>query len=299
MMLYHKPVLLNESIEGLNIKPDGIYVDITFGGGGHSREILGKLNTGRLIAFDRDEDALGNNINDKRFTLINQNFRYLKNFLKLHNVSLIDGLIADLGISSHQIDNGERGFSTRTDCELDMRMDKKSKLTAKHILNNSSEEELYEIFRNYGEVENASRLSETIVKNRRHRQIERTNQLKDIITVCTPKSRENKYYAKVFQALRIKVNDELENIKEMLVQTTEILKSKGRLVVISYHSLEDRLVKNFIKTGNFEGEMKKDLYGNIIRPLIPVNRKVIVPAEEEILSNNRARSAKLRISEKV
>jgi 16S rRNA (cytosine1402-N4)-methyltransferase len=297
-MEYHKPVLLKECIAGLDIKPDGIYVDVTFGGGGHSREILKHLTTGKLYAFDQDEDAVKNKIDDPRFVLIKQNFRYLKNFLKLYNALPIDGLLADLGVSSHQFDEAERGFSTRFEAKLDMRMDRNSKLTAAEVLNTYSEEDLKRIFRLYGEVDNAGYLASIIFHNRKDREIDTVNDLKSMIIKCVKRGRENQYYAQVFQALRIEVNKELEVLEDLLMQSLDVLKPGGRLVVMSYHSLEDRLVKNFTRTGKFEGEVEKDFFGNQLTPFIQITRKPVVPGENEIEENSRARSAKLRIAEK-
>ncbi|MEO6901699.1 MAG: 16S rRNA (cytosine(1402)-N(4))-methyltransferase RsmH [Bacteroidia bacterium] len=298
-MVYHNPVLLNECIDGLHINPKGIYVDVTFGGGGHSREILKKLTTGKLYAFDQDEEAIKNKIEDSRLVLIKQNFRYLKNFLKMHNVSSIDGLLADLGVSSHQFDEADRGFSTRFDAQLDMRMDQHSKQTAADIVNNYSEEELKRIFKLYGEVENAGRLAYVIFHARKEKQIITVSELKIAIEKCVRRGRENQYYAQVFQALRIEVNKELDVLQELLTQSLELLKHKGRLVVISYHSLEDRLVKNFMRSGKFEGEVEKDFFGNKLTPFELITRKPIVPNDQENNDNTRARSAKLRIAEKI
>lgn len=298
-MVYHNPVLLNECIDGLNINPKGIYVDVTFGGGGHSREILKKLTTGKLYAFDQDDAAIKNKIEDSRLVFIKQNFRYLKNFLKMHNVSSIDGLLADLGVSSHQFDEADRGFSTRFEARLDMRMDQNSKQTAADILNNYSEEELKRIFKLYGEVENAGRLAYVIFHARKEKQIITVNEFKIAIEKCVRRGRENQYYAQVFQALRIEVNKELDVLHELLTQSLELLKHKGRLVVISYHSLEDRLVKNFMRSGKFEGEVEKDFFGNKLTPFQLITRKPIVPTDRENADNTRARSAKLRIAEKI
>jgi 16S rRNA (cytosine1402-N4)-methyltransferase len=297
-MEYHNPVLLKECIEGLNINPSGIYVDVTFGGGGHSREILKHLTTGKLYAFDQDEDAVKNKIDDPRFTLIRQNFRFLKNFLKLHNALPIDGLLADLGVSSHQFDEAERGFSTRFDAKLDMRMDRNVKNTAADVLNTYSEEDLKRIFKLYGEVDNAGKLAYVIFHARKEKEIETVNDLKAAIDKCVRRGKENQYYAQVFQALRIEVNKELDVLQELLVQSLDVLKPGGRLVVIAYHSLEDRLVKNFTRTGKFEGELEKDFYGNPITPFKQITRKPIMPGEKEVEENSRARSAKLRIVEK-
>ncbi|MDD5570764.1 MAG: 16S rRNA (cytosine(1402)-N(4))-methyltransferase RsmH [Bacteroidales bacterium] len=298
-IMYHKPVLLKEAIEGLNIKSGGIYVDVTFGGGGHSAEILKKLKKGKLIAFDQDEDAQKNKIEDEKFILIKQNFRYMKNFLRLYNSLPVDGIIADLGISSHQIDSAERGFSFRYDGALDLRMDKQSALNAKKVINDYSEENLKNIFFEYGEIKESSRLAKAIVQSRKNKTINKVDELKSIIGFLAPKGKENTFFAKVFQALRIEVNNELGALKELLLQSVDVLKTGGRLAVISYHSLEDRLVKNFIKTGNFEGELKKDFYGNPVLLFDAINKKVIQPGETEIMNNNRARSAKLRIAEKI
>ena len=297
-MEYHNPVLLKDCIDGLNINPKGIYVDVTFGGGGHSREILKHLTTGKLYAFDQDEDAVKNKIEDERFVLIRQNFRYLKNFLKMYNALPIDGLLADLGVSSHQFDQADRGFSTRFDAKLDMRMDQGSKLTAADVLNNYSEEDLKRIFKLYGEVDNAGRLAYLIVHSRNEKKIETISDLKTVIEKCVKRGRENKYYAQVFQALRIEVNKELDALKELLMQSLEVLKPGGRLVVISYQSLEDKLVKNIIRSGKFEGEVEKDFFGNQLAPFKAITRKAIIPSEEEVNTNSRARSAKLRIAEK-
>jgi 16S rRNA (cytosine1402-N4)-methyltransferase len=297
-MQYHDPVLLKECIDGLSIDPAGIYVDVTFGGGGHSREILKHLTTGKLYAFDQDEDAKKNRIDDPRFVLIRQNFRFLKNFLKMYNAIPVNGILADLGVSSHQFDEAERGFSTRFNAKLDMRMDQKAKLTAEEVLNDFSEEELKRIFKLYGEVDNAGRLAYTIVHERKEKRIETGDDLKAAITRCVKKGRENQYYAQVFQALRIEVNKELEVLQELLLQSMEVLKPGGRLVVISYHSLEDRLVKNIMRSGKFEGEVDKDFYGNQLTPFVQITRKPVVPTEEENERNSRARSAKLRIAEK-
>lgn len=297
-MHYHNPVLLKECIDGLNINPEGVYVDVTFGGGGHSREILKQLTTGKLYAFDQDEDAVKNSIDDDRFVLIKQNFRYLKNFLKMYDTLPIDGLLADLGVSSHQFDEAERGFSIRFDARLDMRMDQNAKQTAAEVLNTYSEEDLKRIFRLYGEVENAGYLASIIFHNRKDKQIVTVNDLKAMIVKCVKRGRENQYYAQVFQALRIEVNKELDVLQDLLMQSLEVLKPGGRLVVISYHSLEDRLVKNIMRSGKFEGDVEKDFYGNPLTPFTQITRKPIVPSEKENEENSRARSAKLRIAEK-
>ena len=298
-MIYHEPVLLQESIEGLNINPDGIYIDATYGGGGHSRYILKKLTKGKLFAFDQDEDAAKNAIDNDHFILINQNFRNLKTFMSENNAIPVDGLLADLGVSSHQLNSAERGFSIRYDSELDMRMSKNTRTTAKEIVNTYPEKGLKRIFFQYGEVKNAGKLSGFIVKARKDKKINTVNEFKKAIDPCVPKGKENKYYAQVFQALRIEVNDELNALKDLLSQCNFLLKSGGRMAVISYHSLEDRLVKNFIKTGNFEGDLKKDFYGNPIVSFRAITKKPIRPTDREIEKNSRARSAKLRIAEKL
>jgi 16S rRNA (cytosine1402-N4)-methyltransferase len=299
-MEFHESVLLKESIEALSIKPDGIIVDATFGGGGHSKEIVKRLGeNGRLYAFDQDEDAIKNSLEDSRFIMINNNFRYLKNFLKLYKAIPVDGIIADLGISSHQIDTPERGFSTRYEGKLDMRMDRRITFSAKELVNKYEEERLKAVFTLFGEIRNASKLANIIVSERKEKEIETTGELKEIIKPCIIRGNENKYLAQVFQALRIEVNQELASFQEFLKQSNEVLRQGGRLVIISYHSLEDKLVKNFFRSGNFLGEMIKDFYGNPLVPLKAINRKPIVPTAAEISRNNRARSAKLRIAEKL
>lgn len=297
-MEYHNPVMLRESIDGLNIQPNGIYVDVTFGGGGHSRAILSRLNQGRLIAFDQDKDAQDNTINDPRFTLIHQNFKYLKNFLRLHQAVKIDGILADLGVSSHQFDVAERGFSTRFNGQLDARMDIRNELTAASIVNTYSDADLTRVFRLYGELKNAYSISKRLIDYRNTQNITTVDELKAALTSLAPRNRENKFYAQVFQALRIEVNDELDALKQLLQQSSEVLNPGGRLVVLSYHSLEDRLVKNFIRSGNFEGKIEKDFYGNVLSPFKSITRKPLVSGQEEIEQNSRARSAKLRIAEK-
>lgn len=299
MTAYHQPVLLRQSIEGLKLQPGGVYVDVTFGGGGHSQEILNQLQGGRLIAFDQDEEAAANKIEDDRLVLVRQNFRYLKNFLRLHNALPVHGLLADLGVSSHQFDAGERGFSIRKDALLDMRMSRENGLSAKEVINEWGEAELLRVFREYGEVKNARRLVQTVVKARGLRPINRVFELIEAIDPCVDRRKESQYLAQVFQALRIVVNDEMGALKELLVQASDVLAVGGRLVVISYHSLEDRPVKHFMRAGNFNGVVEKDFYGNPIRPLLPLNSKVITPDEAELATNNRARSAKLRIAEKI
>ena len=297
--MYHQPVLLNESIEALNIKGDGIYVDVTYGGGGHSAKILEKITTGSLIAFDQDQDALANKPDDDRLILINQNFRFMRNFLKLYKAVPVDGILADLGISSHQIDKAERGFSVRFEAELDLRMNQRKDLTAAKVVNTYSVAKLREIFFRYGDLKNAGRISSLIETARSQSEIKTTGQLKDILKSLAPRMQENKFYAKVFQALRIEVNDEMGALEEMLEQTADLLKPGGRLVVISYHSLEDRLVKNLMKTGNVEGKVHKDFFGNVETPFEVITRKPIIPTDKEIETNNRARSAKLRVAEKI
>ncbi len=296
--MYHRPVLLNESIELLNIQPGGVYVDATFGGGGHSKEILKRLESGKLIAFDQDEDAAANAIEDPRFTFVNHNFRFIKNFLRLHKQVPVDGILADLGVSSHQIDVPARGFSTRSEGALDMRMDRRKPLTAHTIINTYTEEKLVGLFRMYGEIINARKLASRIAESRREKEIASTTELVAIAKTCAAKGKENKYLAQVFQALRIEVNQEAEILEEFLLHCLDVLRSGGRLAVISYHSLEDKKVKNFFRTGNFEGELKKDFYGNILSPWEVVTRKGIVAGEKEIELNSRARSARLRVAEK-
>ncbi len=299
-MIYHKAALIKEAIEGLNINPDGYYVDATFGGGGHSRTILTYLSQkGRLVAFDQDKDAAQNIIEDKRFLLVQNNFRYLKNFLKYFDIKEIDGIIADLGISSHQIDEASRGFSFRNIGKLDMRMNKNNKKTAEYIINQYDEENLIYIFKNYGELPNSKQIVNSVIRRRKEKPINTSEELIETIKSFIPRNFENKFLAQVFQALRIEVNDELNSLKDLLLQSTEVLKTGGRLVVISYHSLEDRLVKNFIKSGNFEGNINKDIFGNTIKPLKAINKNVITPTEEDISENKRIRSAKLRIAEKI
>jgi 16S rRNA (cytosine1402-N4)-methyltransferase len=299
MSNYHVPVMLRECIEGLDIKPDGTYVDVTFGGGGHSKEILKHLGkNGRLLAFDQDADAQQNIPEDERFEFVDQNFRYLKNFCRLHNAVPVDGILADLGVSSYQFDQPERGFSIRFDAELDMRMNQSSELTAKTVVNTYAETDLHRIFGVYGEIQNAKSLARTIATARLNHEISTVAELKNAIQGLIPRGKENKYLAQVFQALRIEVNQELEALKDFLEQSAEVLAPGGRLVVMSYHSLEDRLVKNFIAKGKFSGEVEKDFYGNDQKPLEAVSRGAVTASEEEIKDNNRARSAKLRIAVK-
>jgi len=298
MSEYHRPVMLKESLEGLAIDPHGMYVDATFGGGGHSQAILDRLsNKGRLIAFDQDPDAEANTINDPRFMLLLQNFRHLKRFLRLHGVGQVDGILADLGISSHQIDTAERGFSTRFEGDLDMRMGQQGELTAFYVINSYLPDQLSQVLKTYGEIPNAQRVANAIVEIREQAPIKTTRQLTSILAPLA-KGKPAKYFAQVFQALRIEVNQEIAALKEFLIQSSEVLKEGGRLVVIAYHSLEDRLVKNYIKKGVFDGEAVKDFYGNPLMPFKPVVGKAIRPTEEEIAKNPRARSARLRIAEK-
>jgi len=299
-MMYHKPALLQESVDGLSMMADGKYVDVTFGGGGHSKEMLGRLSDkGRLFAFDQDPDAEENRIDDERFSLIAQNFSFLKNFLRMYNAIPVDGVLADLGVSFHQFDVPKRGFSFRFEGPLDMRMDQKRKLTAAKIVNTYTAEQLEVIFREYGELRNAKQVVQQIESARAESKITTVEGLREVLKNITPEKVEHKFLAQVFQALRIEVNEELKVIQDLLEQTVEVLKDGGRMSVITYHSLEDRLVKNFFKTGNVQGKVEKDFFGNLIRPMDPVNRKPIVPSAAEIKDNNRARSAKLRIAEKI
>ncbi|MDM8145426.1 16S rRNA (cytosine(1402)-N(4))-methyltransferase RsmH [Bacteroides eggerthii] len=297
--VYHIPVLLKETVDGLNINPDGVYVDVTFGGGGHSREILSRLSSkGHLYSFDQDEDAEQNIIHDKRFTFVRSNFRYLKNWMRYYDIEQIDGVLADLGVSSHHFDAQERGFSFRFDAALDMRMNQRAQRTAADILNEYSESQLADLFYLYGELRNARKIAAAIIKNRNNGRIETTGDLMNIIKVFFERDREKKELAKVFQALRIEVNQEMQALKEMLAASAGLLKPGGRLSVLTYHSLEDRMVKNLIKTGNVEGHVEKDFFGNTNAPLKMVNNKVITASEEEQTRNPRSRSAKLRIAEK-
>lgn len=300
-MSYHVPVLLKESVDGLDIKPDGTYVDLTFGGGGHSKEILKRLKGGKLFAFDQDADAKKNaeELEGRSFTFIEGNFRFMKRYLKAEGIMQVDGILADLGISSHQIDSAERGFSTRFDAELDMRMDRGADRSAKEVLNGYSEAELHRILGMYGEIRNAKTAAHAIIVERANRKIQTIEELKAVLRPLAPRGKENKYYAQVFQAIRIEVNDELKALEEMLEQTAQVVKKGGRLSIISYHSLEDRLVKNFINKGKFFGEIEKDIYGNFEKPFEAVTRKPIEPGEVEIGENKRARSAKLRIAVKL
>ncbi len=297
-MEYHNPVLLTESVDGLNIKPDGVYVDVTFGGGGHSKEVLSRLGpNGKLFAFDQDEDALANTIDDERFTLINENFRFIKRFLRFYNIRNVDGILADLGVSSHQFDVAERGFSTRFDAGLDMRMSQKNDLNAYRVVNEYDEANLKRIFLDYGELKNAPAIARVILEARENDPIKNTEQLKYILSRFLPAHKSHKILAQIYQAIRIEVNQEMDVLKEFLEQSLELLNNGGRLSVISYHSLEDRLVKRYIKNGMFEGEPERDFFGNFSVPFKTIG-KLIVPDHAEIKINNRARSAKLRIAEK-
>jgi 16S rRNA (cytosine1402-N4)-methyltransferase len=298
-MFYHVPALLEESIRGLNIRPDGIYVDVTFGGGGHSTEILKRLRSGKLIAFDQDEDAGQNVPDNKKLIFLNQNFRFLKNNLKFNGIDSIDGLIADLGVSFHQFDEPERGFTFRQDAPLDMRMSKKGSVTAATLLRTLDENAIAKIMYDYGELVNARKIAREIVQARAVKPLTKVSDIIGALGRMAPMRQEHKFYARVFQALRITVNHEIDYLKEMLEQALEMLKKDGRLVIITYHSLEDRVVKNFMRTGNFEGEEKKDFYGNLITPFILINKKGTIPDEREIDENNRARSARLRIAQKI
>ena len=298
-MEYHNPVLLKETVDGLNIKPDGVYVDVTFGGGGHSREIMKRLGPkGRLFGFDQDEDAQANIIDDERFVLIPENFRFIKRFLRFHGVKEVDGILGDLGVSSHQFDVAERGFSTRFDAGLDMRMSRKKELNAYVVVNEYEEQQLKKMFFDYGELKNAGALANTIVNARKENPIKNTEELKRVLSRFLPAHKSNKILAQIYQAIRIEVNEEIEVLKEFLQQSLEVLKPGGRLSVISYHSLEDRLVKRFMRNGMFEGEPERDVFGRFEVPF-KIIEKLIVPTEEEIAVNNRARSAKLRVAEKI
>ncbi|MEY2738972.1 MAG: hypothetical protein RL259_881 [Bacteroidota bacterium] len=298
-MDYHNPVLLKETVDGLNINPDGIYVDVTFGGGGHSREMISRLGVnGKLIAFDQDVDALHNAIADDRFLLINENFRFIKRFLRFHGIKQVDGILADLGVSSHQFDVAERGFSTRFEAELDMRMNQKGELSAYHVINEYDEQAIARVLFQYGELKNARAMANVIVMARKDKEIKNSEQLKHVLAKFLPAHKSNKILAQIYQAIRIEVNQEMDVLKEFLEQSLEILKPGGRLSVISYHSLEDRLVKRFFRNGLFEGEPERDFFGNFEVPFKMVE-KLIVPTEAEIAINNRARSAKLRVAEKI
>ena len=296
---YHNPVLLKESVDGLQVKADGIYVDVTFGGGGHSRQILRRLgDKGQLIGFDQDEDALQNTIDDTRFRLINENFRYIKQFLKFYGILKVDGILADFGVSSHQFDQADRGFSTRFDSDLDMRMSKQHDLSAYDVVNTYSQEDLASVLSRYGELRRARQIAAAIVEEREKKPIRTTNELKFALQRFLPRHREHKVLAQIYQAIRIEVNEELKVIEEFLMQTPDLLHKGGRLCIISYHSLEDRLVKRFIREGKFEGEAEKDLYGRVAVPFKKIG-KLIVPSAEEIAQNSRARSARLRIAERI
>jgi 16S rRNA (cytosine1402-N4)-methyltransferase len=297
--MFHTSVLLKESIKALAIRPDGIYVDATYGGGGHSKEILKYLKGGKLFVFDQDATALKNIIPDPQITMINSNFRYIRNFLKLYKAVPVDGILADLGVSSHQIDDPERGFSTRFEGVLDMRMDQKKSLTAKDIINQYPEEKLIELFYTYGELTNAKKIARLIVSERKVKEILTTADLKIVLKNSFRKDHENKFFAQVFQSVRIETNQELDSLKDLLVQSVDLLRKGGRIVILAYHSLEDRLVKDFFRSGNFNGEIQKDFYGNPIIPLRVINRKPIVASEPEITENRRARSVRLRIAEKI
>ncbi|WP_040247938.1 16S rRNA (cytosine(1402)-N(4))-methyltransferase RsmH [Psychroserpens mesophilus] len=298
-MEYHNPVLLKETVDGLNIKPDGIYVDVTFGGGGHSKEILKRLGPhGKLFAFDQDKDALLNTIDDNRFTLINENFRYVRRFLRFYGAKEVDGVLADFGVSSHQFDVAERGFSTRFEADLDMRMNQDDAISAYHVVNEYDEEQLRQVLFQYGELRQAPAMAKVIVEERNHGEIKTSEQLKTVLKRFLNHKKENKVLAQIYQAIRIEVNQEIEALKEFLLQTPEVLVKGGRLSLISYHSLEDRLVKRFIRNGMFEGEPERDVFGNFEVPLKKVGH-LIVPTKEEIARNNRARSAKLRIAERI
>ena len=296
--MYHNPVMLDKCIEGLNIEPSGVYVDVTFGGGGHSRAILDRLTTGHLYAFDQDEDAAKNAFDDERFTFIPQNFKYFKNFIQLYHGGKVDGIIADLGVSSHQFDTPEKGFSTRFDGQLDMRMSQSAPNDAATVVNTYDLDDLTRILSQYGEVQQARFIASDIVMARDNEPIETTAQLKEAVQRRLPKGRENKVLAQIFQALRIEVNQEMDALEAFLTQCPDVLKSSGRIVVMSYHSLEDRLVKNFFKTGNAEGKEEKDFFGNLLTPYKIITRKPILPSDEEVERNSRARSAKLRIAER-
>lgn len=296
---YHNPVLLKETVDGLAVKADGVYVDVTFGGGGHSREILNRLGPkGKLFAFDQDKDAIENAFVDERFTLINENFRYIKRFLRFHGIREVDGILGDFGVSSHQFDVAERGFSTRFESKLDMRMNQQSSLSAHQVINEYEEKQLKEVLFNYGELRNSPKIAKTIVSARKEGEIATSEKLKEILKPFLPIGKEHKILAQIYQAIRIEVNQEIEALKEFLLQTEELLEKGGRLSLISYHSLEDRLVKRYIRSGMFEGEPEKDFYGNISVPFKKVGN-MIVPTFEEIKKNNRARSAKLRVAERI
>ncbi|MCG8574280.1 MAG: 16S rRNA (cytosine(1402)-N(4))-methyltransferase RsmH [Flavobacteriales bacterium] len=297
--LYHTPVLFEESLEALDIQPNKVIVDVTYGGGGHSKEILNRLgDQGTLVAFDQDDDALENVIEDERLVFVNANFRFLINFMKFHDLMGADGLLADLGVSSHQFDEGSRGFSIREEGKLDMRMNQEGELTAEYIVNSYREEQLFKMFNAYADLKNVKKVVFTLSRERKKKRITTTAQLVELLTAIAPPKKQNQFLAQVFQAIRIEVNDEMGALKDMLIQSEKVLKKGGRLVVISYHSIEDRLVKNFIRSGNFEGELNKDVFGKVLKPFAAVNKKPLVPTDEEIERNPRARSAKLRIAVK-
>jgi 16S rRNA (cytosine1402-N4)-methyltransferase len=297
--LYHTPVLFEESLEALDIQPNKVIVDVTYGGGGHSKEILNRLgDQGTLVAFDQDDDALENVIEDERLVFVNANFRFLINFMKFHDLMGADGLLADLGVSSHQFDEGSRGFSIREEGKLDMRMNQEGELTAEYIVNSYREEQLFKMFNAYADLKNVKKVVFTLSRERKKKRIATTAQLVELLTAIAPPKKQNQFLAQVFQAIRIEVNDEMGALKDMLIQSEKVLKKGGRLVVISYHSIEDRLVKNFIRSGNFEGELNKDVFGKVLKPFAAVNKKPLVPTDEEIERNPRARSAKLRIAVK-
>ena len=301
VLCYHQPVMLQESMAGLAIQPKGVYVDLTFGGGGHAQAILAHLQGGTLVAFDQDADAMAiaKSITHKDFTFIKADFRFMYRFLKFHGITQVDGILADLGVSSHQLETPARGFSFGTNAQLDMRMNQDATKTAQDILNSYSVSKLTQMLNHYGEVPRAHALAQCIVAERAHKPIHTVHEFKAILKKFVPRDNSVKYHAKVFQALRIATNDELAALSDMLLQSAKVLKPKGRLVVLSYHSLEDRLVKNFIRTGNLEGNVEKDFYGNVLRPLAPLYSKPITPTSAEVRNNNRARSAKLRIGQKV
>ena len=296
--MYHRPVLMEECLDGLSIQEGGTYIDFTYGGGGHARGIMERLDKGRLIAFDQDSEAEKNAIKDKRFLFIRGNFRYVQNYLRFHGIKTIDGALADLGVSSHQFDVAERGFSFRYDSAIDMRMNKESRIKAEDILKNYTERDLRDLFRKYGELKNSGKLASVICTSRQNQKLDTTDRFLEAIDDCIPEKNRQKYLAKVFQALRIEVNEEIDSLKEMLEGVCSYMRMGSRFVIITYHSLEDRIVKNYFRTGNVEGEVKKDFYGNVESPFKPVNRNVILPGTKEIDNNPRARSAKLRIAEK-
>jgi len=298
-MEYHRPVLLSESVNALVLDPDGTYVDVTFGGGGHSREIMSRLTNGKLLAFDQDADAQANLIEDERFYFVRENFRYIRNFVRFFEMDKVDGILADLGVSSHHFDEADRGFSFRFDSPLDMRMDQSVKHSAADIINSYEEAELARVFWEYGELKNSRRLAAVLVAARKESTIRTTGELRELAMKCRPKGKETKYLAQIYQALRIEVNDEMAVLRELLQASVDVLKPGGRIAVITYHSLEDRMVKNFFKTGNMSGMVEKDFYGKVLSPFELINRKVIIPDEKEQEINPRSRSAKLRVAERV